>query len=509
MESDKCKGAAGVARLLHPYGDMIVRRQLLGWAMLLVLLSAAALVALRPDPRAPLRAADDLFRAGRYYDALRAYQVIDPRAFPEAALRLGMVRAIRGEYSPAERALRLAMQGGLLPADYQLALIYLGHVLANDGRAALAVKTWALTEDCRTQEACAYRAPARILRADYALRQGDNASAEADYRAALDLSPSLPWASLASYRLALLLAARDPDAAMTALEHITTEPAPSADPLLAPLLPADTTWQDELVAAISAPPESRPYRLGQLYLNVGLYGLAEDQFAQVRPDSPHARESAVYAAYTRWRAGDRQGGRDQLAQIVRAQPDDPQARALLALAYLSTAQGDAARDQIDTLVRLNPNDPEMHLALANWYIARSEYPEASLEYSLAWAKAPAARRGHYALIGAQFHLTSAYEPCESGVPLAEVAVTALPADGAAWTTLSALQYYCNQPEAALSSAQRAADNGGGAESFYYLGMALNTLGQRDRARSELIRAADLAPASVWRERAETALALMP
>ncbi|MEI7769611.1 MAG: tetratricopeptide repeat protein [Chloroflexales bacterium] len=485
-------------------------KQLLSWALLLALLSAAALLALRPDPRDALRAADQLFLGGRYYDALRAYQRIDPRALPVAALRLGMVRAIRGEHTPAERALRLAMQGGLRPADYQLALIYLGQVLADDGRAALASKTWALTDDCRSPDACAYRAPARILLAEQLLRQGDYAAAEADYLSALGVPPPAPWASLATYRMALLLAARDPGAAIATIWHVPPpSPAVLIDPLLAPLLPADIAWRGELVAALSALPDSRPYRLGQLYLGLGLYSLAEDQFARVRPESPSARIAAVYAAYVRWRAGDHQGGLDQLTQIVREQPDDPQARALLALAYVSAGQGDAARDQIDALARQSPSAAEIHLAQASWYVARREYPQASLEYSQAIAQAPAERRGHYALLGAQFHLVTTYDLCASGMPLAEAAVKALPADGAAWTALAAYQYYCGQPGLALSSAQRAADSGGGAESVYYLGAALVALGEPDRARSELIRAADLAPASVWRERAEAAIAAMP
>jgi hypothetical protein len=402
------------------------------------------------------------------------------------------------------------MQGGLRPADYQLALIYLGQVLADDGRAALASKTWALTDDCRSPDACAYRAPARTLLAEQSLRQGDYAAAEADYRSALGAPLPLPWASLASYRLALLQATRDPGAASATIQLAAAlNLAASADPLLAPLLPTDIAWRGELVAAISALPDSRPYRLGQLYLGLGLYGLAEDQFALVRPGSPDARAAAVYAAYVRWRAGDRIGGLDQLAQIVHAQPDDPQARALLALAYLSDNQGEAARGQIDALARLSPSAPEIHLAWANWHAARREYPQASLEYSQAIAQAPAERRGRYALLGAQFHLSTAYDLCASGMPLAEAAVQALPADGAAWTAMAAYQHYCGQPSGALSSAQRAADSGGGAESLYYLGVALAALGQPDRARSELIRAADLAPASVWRERAETALALMP
>jgi tetratricopeptide (TPR) repeat protein len=125
------------------------------------------------------------------------------------------------------------------------------------------------------------------------------------------------------------------------------------------------------------------------------------------------------------------------------------------------------------------------------------------------AQAPAARRGYYALLGAQFHLTTTYDMCVSGMPLAEAAVQALPTSSAALTSLAAYQYYCGQPRLALASAQRAADSGGGAESTYYLGVALAALGQPERARSELIHATDLAPASIWRERAETALADLP
>jgi thioredoxin-like negative regulator of GroEL len=484
-------------------------KQFLGWALLLALLSATALLALRPDPRDALRAADRLFLGGHYYDALRAYQLIDPRALPEAALRLGMIRAIRGERAPAERALRLAMQSGLRPADYQLALLYLGQVLADNGRAALAAKTWALVDDCRSPAACAYRSPAHILQAEQLLRQGDYAAAEAGYRAALAAPPPLPWASRATYRLALLLAARDPGAASAALAQATADPPGLADPLLTPIMPDDTGWRGRLAAAVAADLSQRSLHIGKLYLDLGLYGLAEEAFAQVPPESPAARTAAVYAAYTRWRAGDRRGGLDRLAQIVGERPDDAQARALLALAYLSDNQADAARDQIDTLARQNPNDPEVHLAWANWYAARHEYPQASLEYSLAQSQAPADRRGHYALLGAQFHLATAYDLCAGGMPLAEAAAKALPDDGAAWTALAAHQYYCGQPGDAVASARRAADSGGGAEGAYYLGAALSALGQPGRARSELIRAADLAPASVWRERAETVLARMP
>ncbi|NNJ13491.1 hypothetical protein EKD04_024505 [Chloroflexales bacterium ZM16-3] len=485
-------------------------KQLLAWVLLLALVVGAGALILRPGPRDALRAADRLFLDGSYYAALRAYQQIDPRELPEAALRLGMVRAIRGEHGPAERALRTAMQGGLRPADYQVALIYLGQVLADGGSADLALRTWALADDCRSPDACAYRGPARALAAELALRKGDYVAAEAGYVAALGDPLREGWADLAAYRLALLRAARDPAAAIAAIGRAAPGADMIAEPLLAPLLPADTGWRAELAAALTADAESRPQRLGQIYLSQGLYDLAEIQFAQVRPESPSARAAAVYAAYARWMSGDRTTGLAQLEQIVKNRPDDPQARMLLALAYLSTDASDAALAQIDVLARLIPGTPDIHLALASWQAARHEYPQASQEYSLAIAQSgDPRRRGRAALLGAQFHLATAYDLCAGGLPLAEAAVAALPDDSVAWTTLAAHQYYCGQVDKAAASAQHAVDSGGDAESAYYLGASLAALGQQDRARRELIRAADMAPASAWRERAEKALALMP
>jgi tetratricopeptide (TPR) repeat protein len=485
-------------------------RPLLALALLLLLvLPPSDGAQLPPGPHQNLRSADALFLSGRYYEALPAYQRIDADTLPLAALRLGMLRLIRGEFRPAERAIRAAMQAGLAPADYQLALLYLGQTLVGDGRSGLAGQTWALMDDCRSPEACAYRAPAHVLLAEDALRRGDFTAAEADYSAALAVPLPQGWADLATYRLALLRAAHDPAAASAMISPVAPRPNDTVDAFLAPLLPADSAWQGQLAAALTAQPEqSRPQLLGQLYLSQGLYGLAEAQFAQV-PAGTYARSAAVYAAYARWLADDRTNGLAQLEQIVAQRPDDPQARMILALAYLATDSSVAAYDQIDALAHLSPSDPDIHLAWANWYAASHDYPQASQEYALALEQARAEQRGRYALLGARFHLATTYELCISGMALAQAAVAALPSDSAAGTVLAAHQYYCDQPADAVASAQRAVESGGGAESVYYLGVALAALGQSDSARSALIRAADLAPASVWRERAETALALMP
>lgn len=468
---------------------------------------AALLLIAQPDPRDDLRAADRLFVAGRYHEALAAYGRLSPR-LPAAQLRLGMVRALRGERPPAERAIRSAMQRGLAPADYHLALIYLGRTLADDGRAALAGRTWRLLEDCRDPAACAYRGPGRALAADEALRRGDYTAAAAGHRAALAMPMPPGWAEHSRYGLALLEAAEDPQGARAALAAPAAPLAP-ADPLLAPLLPRADDGPGQLAAVLVAQADQRPQLLGQLYVGLGLYGLAEGQFAQVDPHGPEALRAAAYAAYTRWRSGDTREGLSRLEALVAEHPDEPGVRMLLALAHLAADAGEESRAQIDAVARLSPADPDLQLAWASWYAARREYDQASAAYGRALAAAPRAQRGAYALLAARFHLATTYELCETGLPLAELAAAERPGDAAALSVVAAQRYHCRQFAGAVDAARAAQAAGAGPEAAYYLGAALAALGEREEARAALIRAADLAPASIWRERAEVTLSLLP
>jgi hypothetical protein len=476
-------------------------------ALFALLAAVAAALILRPEPRDDLRAADRLFAAGRYHEALAAYGPLAPALAP-AQLRLGAIRALRGEHAAAERAIRAAMQRGLSDADYHLALLYLGRALADSGRDEAAARTWRLADDCRSPAACAYRAPARALAAEAALRRGDPLAAAAGFRAALGGPLPLGWAPLVRYRLALLRAPDDEAAALALLAAPADEPQAPADALLAPLLPPVGDGPAQLAAVLAGAPAGRPQLLGQIYLGLGLYGLAEGQFARVDPRGADGIGAAAYAAYTRWRAGDARDGLARLETLVAAHPDDPRARTLLSLAYLTAAAPDEARDQIDAVARLSPGDPDVQLAWASWHAARREYDQAALAYERALALARPAERGRYALAAARFHLATTYELCERGLPLAEESAAALGQDAAAQTVLAAHRYHCGQFAGAAAAARAAQAAGAGPEAAYYLGAALAALGQRGDARAALIRAADLAPASDWRRRAELVLAGM-
>lgn len=478
----------------------------LAWAALLLVLVAALVLALRPDQRDGLRSADRLFAAGRYHEALAALTPLAP-ALPEAQARLGMLRALRGEHAAAERHLRAAMLRGLGPVDYQRALLYLGRALADSGRSDLAARTWARVEDCRSVEACVYRAPARLLAADEAMRRGEYLLAIAGTQAALAEPLPPAWAEAARFRLAVLRAGSVPEAARQDLALAV--PLTRNDPLISPLLPVTGDGPRRLRAALDAPPSERPQALGVFYLSLGLYGLAEEQFARVDPHGPDALGAAVYAAYTRWRAGDASGGLKRLQALVEAHPDDPRARTLLALTYLTNDASDAAQAELEAVARLRPDDPGAALAWASWYAARREYDQASRAYQRAVALAPEADQGRYALLAAKFHLATTFELCETGLPFAETAAARAAGDPEALTVLAAHRYHCGQSAGAAEAARAAQRTGGGPAALYYLGAALATLGDAENARTALIRAADLAPASDWRRRAELALGMLP
>jgi Flp pilus assembly protein TadD len=491
---------------------LILRLAQLG--LVLAVLWQSARLAFRPDPQDDLRRIDGLFTSARYHDALRATLELTRRT-PEFAAgwaRLGILRAIRGERTLASQALGYAVGLGLQGRDRDLARLYQALVASSSDQRDEAAQFWSLVA-----EPSPFYRLRRVLEAESLLAAQDYAGAEAAYRAALQQTATrstaiLPpdWRALAQGRLAGLRASSDPAAALAELAKIGAPappgPLPSSDGLVKPLLPNSGPDPRRIAAALRAAPEQRAQLLGQFYLDAGWYALAEVQFAAVAPNSPGALAAATYAAYTRWRAGAREEGRRQLEALVAARPDEPRARALLALTYLADQDEGAARAQLDAVRAMAPAAPDTHLAWAQWYAARHDYIIAADEYRRAYNDAPPAERGRYALAMARFHVDTALHVCDLGIVAAEQSVRLLPDESRAWVVLAAARLGCGETAGARDAAARAlALAPTDAEANYYMGRALAILGQRTEARRALIQAADLAPASPWRARAETQL----
>lgn len=486
-----------------------------------------------------IQRADALFADGHYYAALQEYTRLsaqEPLPPPDAAtilLRLGMVRTIRGEWDQAETALRQALHQHQIEPEAGpsrgLARLYLSHVLREQGRMTEAVGVWAgANEDGaadKENEAPRLTGPAHVLQAEWELRQTHYRAAAAYYRAATDYPLPSDWGKLVIYRLAFLDAASSASAALDELEtgtawyaqwdgqnrgsprgslKLTIHPP---DPFLSPLLPDTGSQAGILLDILRAEPVRRAQLLGQFYLDQSHYTLARDQFARVPPDHPLALVAAVSLAYSRWQEGDIRGSIRDLETLTAAHPDQPRLRVMLALAYLTRSDPDAARQHIHALTQSYPDQPEIYLSWSHWYLFHRDYLNASRGYQKAMAQAvvPFAQRGRYALLTARYHLATTYAVCEEGLPAAETAVRALPNQARSWTTLAASRYYCRDLSGARAAAYQALNRGAGAEAAFYLGATLLDMGDIPAARTALVQAADEAPDTIWRERAEARL----
>ncbi|GAB4207267.1 MAG: tetratricopeptide repeat protein [Roseiflexaceae bacterium] len=474
--------------------------------VLAVLWQGFLLVAAR-SPLDDLRRADALFLAGRYHDALAAYRgmtAAQPR-FALAWVRRGMVETVRGEHDAASRSLATALGLGLRGDDYALARLYQGRVSLRMGLRDEAGQFWG------TVGPGSRLLPVRrVLEAESLLRASDVSAAEAAFRAALQ--PGLPseWAALAHRRIAALRAGGYPEVALAELDLADAARPGQADTqrwaaLVAPLLPSSGPDARVLRAALAAPPEQRPQLLGQIYLDAGLYGLAAAQF-DIAVRTPSALGARAFAAYTRLRTGDRAGGLAALERLAAAHPDEPRARALLALAYMAGSDSERARAELTSIRALAPRDPDIHLAWAQWYTAQHDYAAAAGSYRRALDDAPAEQRAGYALALADFHASTEVRLCADGLPAADQAARLLPDDPRALTTLASVSLRCGKTAEARAAAAKALERDpANPAAAYYLGRSLALLGDRTGARRALVSAADLAPDSPWRSRAEQQL----
>ncbi len=463
------------------------------------LLTVVALsLALRPDPYDTLRQADALFVAGHYRAALVTYASLT-NLLSDASLRLGIVLTVRNETDLARRAFASAIQAGLRPREYQLAVLYLGNLAMREGDTAAAYRTWQSLTDC-TPLLCTMR---DLLLADVDLKEGRLDQAFRIYRSVAIEQLPLDWAKLTIERRTLLATLFNPT-------NVSITPIPQsavfAEPFLQPLLPP-MVGSDMLNRALALEPATRQQLFGQLALDMGYERLALAFFEQVEPSGEHGPAAAIYRAYTHLRLGNRQEGIEQLKQLADAHPDDVRIRSLLTAAYIYTGDLNAAVNSLQGLQASGRSDPVIALIQARLAFAQRDFVAAADAYEQAVILAPTNERSYYLTLAARFHLDSGFERCTSGLQAAQAAVNISPNDPDALTILAGTRYYCGDLPGALQAADAALKAGAGTEARFYYGLTLNAQGDIDQGRAHLEAVADQAPASVWRQRAETALEL--
>jgi len=473
-------------------------RQRIIWAAYTLLTVVALSLALRPEPYDTLRQADTLFVAGHYRAALVTYASLT-NLLSDASLRLGIVLTVRNETDLARRAFASAIQAGLRPREYQLAVLYLGNLAMREGDTAAAYRTWQTLTDC-TPLLCTVR---DLLLADVDLKEGRLDQAFHIYRSVtIEQLPS-DWAKLTVERQTLLATLFNPtNVSITPIPHSAT----FADPFLQPLLPP-MIGSDMLNHVLTLDSATRQQLFGQLALDMGYERLALAFFDQAEPTGEHGLAAAIYRAYTHLRLGNRQEGIEQLKQLADAHTDDVRIWSLLTAAYIYTGDLNAAVNSLQRIQASGRSDPAIALIQAKLAFAQRDFVAAADAYEQAVILAPTNERSYYLTLAARFHLDSGFERCTSGLQAAQAAVNISPNDPDALTILAGTRYYCGDLPGALQAADAALEAGAGSEARFYYGLTLSAQGDLDQGRAHLEAVADQAPASVWRQRAETVLEL--
>lgn len=473
----------------------------------LILLMVAAFLILRPEPgAAALRDADRLWQAGRFAEARQRYLLLQkqPATSGIVHVRLAQSALLRGECAEALLHAATALQRPLRRDEAALVHLVAGQCasLARDtGRAEAA---WA-SVDPRSS----LRPLADVLRGEAAVAAGRPTEAATRYSTALQQTPPEPWQSLARLRIAQTEALEQPDAALSSLQTIGTAlPSPTADmrpfaPLSSAQIVADAR---QLEAILRQRDPARMQLLGQYLLDRGLNRLAINAFERMPSAAPESVIATAYAAYARWQLGETAIATAQLRELATANPAVPVVATLYATVALRTNDLEAANRALDAAEARNPLDPAIALVRSDVFAARREYVRALAERRRARDLARADARGRYALALAQAYFDTTRDLCRAGQTAAQEATAIAPNDPAAWQTLAEARYHCRAYDQAADAAQRGLQIVPDSAALeFFLGASLWERGRREAARSHLLRAADLAPQSEWRTRAETLL----
>lgn len=479
----------------------------LAYLAALALILVVSILVLQPAPQqAELRATEQLWYAGRVTEALRGYQTLKSSESTPALVdvRLAAITLLRGDCAQAQAHAAGALRQPLRRDEAAQAHLIAGQCAALRGDLARAEAEWR-SVDPRSP----YHALVDVLAGEAALRAGLRSTAIDRYTAALTAPLPEPWLSFVRLRLALALAPAEPETALQHLQSIPDQlPAPTPETrLLLPFAPGEIVGQSRQLAAIlAAPKEQRTQLLGQQLLDLDLLPLAIATFEQVPIDAPGRPLAEAHAAYARWQIGQTAAATTQLRELVARYPQEPLIATLYATIAINAGNLDDASAVLDAAEARAPLDPAIVLVRSDLLVARREYPQAIVERRRARDIARPEVRGRYALALAEQHLSLTYRVCDSGVAAAREATTSAATNPNAWQQLAAMLYHCRSYKQAADAAQRGLALAPHDPALhFFLGAALWEDRDREAGRPHLIAAADLAPASEWRKRAEQLL----
>lgn len=453
----------------HPW-----RRRIQYGVLLLCMLALGVIPADSRGVKAVM-AGDEAFRAGRYWDAIQAYQRAQawhPRS-PEVSLRLARALLARRETEPAQAILAhiYTTAPAHLRADIAAAL---GEGWNQRQDAELARYWWerALALDATHREALW-----GLARLDEEAGRLDDAAARLRI-----LTEAHPYDGEVRYRLGLLELCRDGASGTSYLEE---------------LLHADIPlWSERAGAVLQALGGTDADAFGLAARGVALLGAGEPRLAAECLTKALAREPDYADAWAYLGVAQAQSGRPARPAFDKAlalDPDNFLAHYFLGRYHLHFGLGWAAMQEFERASALDPDNPALMVDMAIASALEGDYAAAGAWIEKSAQLAP--DDAELALARARFFVERIYQLGERGLPAAREAVRLNPDSGAAYDLLGWAYFLAGAPQEALEVLQLAVEKEPTyAPAFAHLGAVLFSLGDVEGGRAAFQHAIDLDPA---------------
>jgi tetratricopeptide (TPR) repeat protein len=411
---------------------------------------------------------------------LASAQPWQPHLWEEA----GRAALNAGDYGMAIRHLEQARAVGSLSAS---GFILLGDAYQLAGDETSTAEIWQALIDRGDAP------PGIYLRRANALRQQENIPAAIAVLKALLVQH--PGQSAATYELALLLAATDPEAALPYLAQVA-----ELDPTLAPRV--ESLRGSINTAAFEDEPAYTLLAAGRALASLEEWALAGEAFAHAAAERPDYAEAWAYLGHARERLGE--DGQEALDSALTLDPDSLAANLFAALHFAEDGRPEMALLYLHNASRLDPTRAEIQLELGNVLAEMGDLVSARRHYERALSLAgrdPDAWR-----TAAEYALRYNVDVRELVLPAARQAVLLAPRDPAALDTLGQVYFRMGDPLTARRFFRRALEQDAGYAPAH-LHMALYELvaGDPGAARERLELVLELAPGSPAAEQAERLL----
>jgi tetratricopeptide (TPR) repeat protein len=449
----------------------VVRPRSLAWPLVV---TALAVLVLAPAPDdllavGAIRTGDAAVAGYDYPAAVAAYQLAAARQAWNATawLRLARVHLAMGEnltafydgFAAAARSVNISE-----------AQAEQGVALARLGNPGLAVAAW---RQAAADPWLRVGTLAHIADGYYMLGMWDEA--EAAYRRLVTAGPRPE----ATYRLGLLLAPRQPEAARSYLAAAAPDPG----------FTTNTTIVLEALSG-AADPDYDAARLGVAFARVGEWRLAERLLAAVTQRTPDYAQALAYLGLARDRLG--QDGYPPLAQALALAPRDPLVHVLMGYHWKHIGGWEAARMEFEQAYDLDPANAAVCVEIGLMYAAKGDYTTAGIWLAEATRLAP--NDPAFWKARAQFYLDRAFEVEREGLSAARRALELAPDDAEAHDLVGWALFLGGDTAGATTALNEALRlNASLASAHYHLGLVYEQEGDQGAARQTFARAAALDP----------------